>query len=213
MRITAGTKDDLPAIVDILNEAAAHSIASLDTRPISVDDRLDWFSQFGSVGPYRLLVARRGDRVLGYASAQRYRAHEGFRETVEVSIALDPDSRGQGVGTLLYRELFSRLTGEPVHVVLAGIALPNDASVALHKKFGFTEVGVFHEYAMKHGQYISSVWLQRLCQPQAGLPRGTDGAAAADYPTWAGVTAGTDGGAMTGCPGLAAQEWVSADSR
>jgi phosphinothricin acetyltransferase len=54
------------------------------------------------------------------------------------------------------------LVDEPVHVILAGIALPNDASIALHRKFGFTEIGTFREYALKNGTYISSTWMQRL---------------------------------------------------
>jgi phosphinothricin acetyltransferase len=62
---------------------------------------------------------------------------------------------------MLYAALVREVMAEPVHVALAGIALPNDASVALHKKFGFVEVGVFGEYAIKHGEFISSVWLQR----------------------------------------------------
>ena len=164
-RITAGTEDDLSAIVGILNYSAANSIAHFDTRPVSVAERRDWFDRFSATGPYRLVVARRGDQVLGYACSQRYRDHEAFRETVEVSIALDVSSRGQGVGSALYRALFESLALEPsVHVALAGIAMPNDASVALHRKFGFTEVGTFREYAIKNGQYISSVWMQRLCQ-------------------------------------------------
>jgi phosphinothricin acetyltransferase len=164
--ITAGTAEDLPAIVGILNYSAANSIAHFDTRPVSVAERRDWFDRFSATGPYRLLVARRGDQVLGYACSQRYRDHQAFRETVEVSIALDVSSRGQGMGTALYRALFDNLALEPsVHVALAGIALPNDASVALHSKFGFTEVGTFREYAIKNGQYISSVWMQRLCHP------------------------------------------------
>jgi L-amino acid N-acyltransferase YncA len=68
----------------------------------------------------------------------------------------------EGVGSSLYRALFERLAGEPVHVILAGIAMPNDASVALHRKFGFTEIGTFREYAVKNGRYISSLWMQRL---------------------------------------------------
>jgi phosphinothricin acetyltransferase len=48
-----------------------------------------------------------------------------------------------------------------LHLAVAGIALPNDASVALHRKFGFTDVGVFDEYAIKHGSYINSLWMQR----------------------------------------------------
>ncbi|HEY2305324.1 MAG TPA: GNAT family N-acetyltransferase [Streptosporangiaceae bacterium] len=166
VKVTAATEDDLPAIVGILNYSAANSIAHFDTRPVSVASRRGWFGQFSATGPYRLLVARRGDEVLGYACSQRYRDHEAFRETVEVSIALDVRSRGQAMGTALYRALFDSLALEPsVHVALAGIALPNDASVALHRKFGFTDVGTFREYAIKNGQYISSVWMQRLCHP------------------------------------------------
>jgi phosphinothricin acetyltransferase len=178
VKITAGTEDDLAAIVGILNYSAANSIAHFDTRPVSVAERRDWFGQFAATGPYRLVVARGGDQVLGYACSQRYRDHEAFRQTVEASIALDVGSRGQGVGTALYRALFDRLVPEPsVHVALAGIALPNDASVALHRKFGFTEVGTFREYAIKNGQYISSVWMQRLCHP-APPPSAIGGAVA-----------------------------------
>jgi phosphinothricin acetyltransferase len=166
VKITAGTENDLLAIVGILNYTAANSTARFETRPVSVAERRDWFGQFSATGPYRLLVARDGDQVLGYACSQRYRDHEAFRETVEVSIALDADSRGRGVGTALYRALFGSLALEPsVHVALAGIALPNDASVALHRRHGFTEVGTFREYAIKNGRYISSVWMQRAFHP------------------------------------------------
>lgn len=160
--IEPATDNDLPQIVEILNHVAANSIATFATRPTSVAEQRDWFARFSSTGPYRLLVARRGNLVLGYACSQRYRDHEAFRETVEVSIALHVSRRRQGVGTLLYRALFDCLADEPVHVVLAGIAMPNDASVALHRKFGFTDVGTFREYAVKNGQYISSLWMQRL---------------------------------------------------
>jgi phosphinothricin acetyltransferase len=159
--IGPGNEHDLPGIVEILNYTAVNSHATFATRPTSVDERRDWFEQFSSTGPHRLLVARRGTAVRGYACSQRYRDHEAFRETVEVSIALAVDCRGQGVGSLLYRALFEGLADESVHVVLAGIAMPNDASVALHRKFGFTEVGVFREYAVKNGRYISSLWMQR----------------------------------------------------
>ncbi|GAA3846804.1 GNAT family N-acetyltransferase [Sphaerisporangium flaviroseum] len=162
VEIAVATDDDLPQIVEILNHAAANSTATFAARPTSVAERRDWFEQFSSTGPYRLLVARDGSQVLGFAYSQRYRDGDAFQETVEVSIALHVSSRGQGIGTLLYRALFDCLAHEPVHVVLAGIAMPNDASVALHRRFGFTEVGVFREYAVKNGQYISSLWMQRL---------------------------------------------------
>src|SRR6267154_5722600 len=153
--IGPGTKDDLPAIVDILNYAIVNSNATLTTHPTSVAERRDWFERLTPAGPHRLLVARRGSQVLGYATSQPYRDHEGFRETVEVSIALDASSRSQGVGTALYRALFECLADEPVHVALAGIVLRSDASIALHRKLGFSDVGTFHEYGVKNGQYVS----------------------------------------------------------
>jgi len=162
IEIALATGDDHRHIVDILNDAAANSIASFATRPTTVMEQHDWFKQFSPTGPHRLLIARRGNEVLGYTSSQPYRAHGAFKETVEVGIALHPDSRGQGVGTALYRALFDLLAHEPVHVALAGIALPNEASVALHRKFDFTEVGVFRDYAVKNDQYISSLWMQRI---------------------------------------------------
>jgi len=155
-------EDDLPGIVDILNHAIAHSNATLATEPVTVSERREWLERFSATGPHQILVARRGSQVLGYTASQPYRGHEGFRETVEVSIALHVTSRGQGVGTALYRALFAALADEPVHVALAGIILPNDASVALHRKLGFTEVGTFHDYALKNGEYLSSLWMERV---------------------------------------------------
>lgn len=155
--------DDLPQIVDIYNHVAAHSIANFNTRPATVRERLGWFHRHSATGPHRILIARRGTMVLGYAASSAYRPdHDAFRETVEVSISLHHTARRQGIGTLLYTALFDQLSTAPVHVALAGIALPNDASVALHRKFGFNDVGTYREYAVKNGQYISSLWMERL---------------------------------------------------
>jgi len=165
VQIGPGTEGDLPAIVAILNYTIANSDATFTSEPVTVAGRQDWFERFSPAGPHRLLVARRGSQVLGYAVSQPYRDHEGFRETIEVSIALDISSRGQGIGTALYSTLFECLANEPVHAALAGIVLPNDASVALHRKFGFTEVGTFHEYGIKNGRYLGSLWMEHLLHP------------------------------------------------
>ena len=156
-----GVEADLPAIAAILNDAIVNSNATLEPQPRAAAERLGWFRRFAATGPYRILVARQGGQAIGYAASQPYRDHPGFLPTVEVSIALDPSRRRQGVGTALYRALLRELAAEPVHVALAGIVLLNEASVALHRKLGFREDGVFHEYAVKNGQYLSSVWMER----------------------------------------------------
>ena len=154
-------RSDLPQLVAIYNHYIEHSAATFDTEPVSVESRVPWFDSFSAVGPYRLLVACEGERVIGCASASSYRAHPAFSQTVEFGIYLDPQFRGGGVGSALYESLLDQVSSEELHLAVAGIALPNDASVALHRKFGFTDVGVFEEYATKHGAYISSLWMQR----------------------------------------------------
>ncbi len=154
-------RDDLAELVAIYNHYVEHSIATFDTEPATVEGRTAWFETFAEIGPYRLVVACDGGRVLGCASSSPYRPHPAYAQTVEFGVYVAPDVRAGGAGSALYRFLLDQIRSEPLHVAVAGIALPNDASVALHRKFGFTEVGVFEEYATKHGTYISSIWMQR----------------------------------------------------
>jgi phosphinothricin acetyltransferase len=164
--VRPGRADDLPELVRIYNHYVNHSHATFDTHPATVESRLRWFRTLSGTGPYRLFVATGGDRVLGCASSSPYRTHPAFSRTVELGVYVDPESRAAGIGSALYRALLASLCSQPVHIALAGIALPNDASVGLHRKFGFTQVGTFEEYATKNGVYVSSVWMQlRLSSP------------------------------------------------
>ncbi|MCP3803388.1 GNAT family N-acetyltransferase [Allokutzneria sp. A3M-2-11 16] len=152
---------DLAPLVEIYNHYVEHALVPFDTEPASPESRTPWFESFSDTGPHRLLVAYSGQRVLGCAYSSPYRSHPAFAETVELGIYLAPGHRGQGVGSALYSSLLGRLSSAKVHLAVAAIALPNQASVGLHCKFGFTRVGVFDEYATKRGAYISSLWLQR----------------------------------------------------
>jgi phosphinothricin acetyltransferase len=154
-------RGDLAQLAAIYNYYVEHSVATFDTEPGLAENRVAWLETFSDVGPFRLLVATDADRVLGCASSSRYRTHPAFAQTVELGIYIDPGVRAKGVGSLLYGALIDELRSETLHLAVAGIALPNDASVALHRKFGFAEVGIFDEYAIKHGVYISSLWMQR----------------------------------------------------
>ena len=159
--VRAARRSDLGQLVTIYNHYIEHSIATFDTEPVTVEARTPWYDSFSGTGPHRLLVACEGDRVLGCASSSPYRTHPAFARTVEFGVYLDPRVRQGGIGSALYGELLDQLADEDLHLAVAGIALPNDASVALHRKFGFTEVGVFEEYAVKRGVHISSLWMQR----------------------------------------------------
>jgi phosphinothricin acetyltransferase len=153
---------DIPRLTELYNYDVTNTFVTFDPEPVSIENRQEWFSKYSKNGPHQVLVAEQGSIVLGCASSSRYREHIAFRETIEVGIYVANETRGQGIGTLLYSRLFEILKSERVHLAVAGIALPNPASIALHKKFGFTEVGIFKEYAIKKDQYISSIWLQKL---------------------------------------------------
>jgi phosphinothricin acetyltransferase len=158
--IRPGQIADLPQLVEIFNFYIANGHATFGTELHTEDTRRPWFDSYGH-GRYRLFVAASGDDVVGYATSSRYRPGAAFDFTVETSVYLHPDKRRAGLGSSLYSALFEALKSEPAHLALAGIACPNPASVALHQKFGFEEVGTFKEYARKNGMWISSTWFQK----------------------------------------------------
>ena len=153
---------DLPMIIDIRNYYILNTKALFESEPSSFQERLTWFNRYQNKGAYQIWVAEEVDRILGYAFSSPYRSGDSFNYTIETSIYLDPSATGKGIGSLLYDRLFEDLKNEDIHTALAGIALPNDASVALHKKFGFQEIGIFKEYAQKNGKFINSIWLQKM---------------------------------------------------
>ena len=161
MHLRPAGPGDCQDLLDLRNHYIASSFAVFDEEPLGAEEIARWMSTFSVVGPHRLFVALDGEHLMGFASSQRYRDHRAFRKTVETSIYTAPGYGSKGVGTALYARLFAALSEEDLHRAVVGIALPNEASVRLHLKFGFTEVGVFNEYAVKAGQYVSSVWLQR----------------------------------------------------
>lgn len=166
MEIRYAKSEDLPALVEIYNYYVLNSHATFAERPFTLDERGEWLQKYKESGPHRCLVAEDVGEILGCAFSSVYRDHPAFRETIETSIYLSPKATGKGLGTKLYLELFDRLKDEPLHLAVVGIALPNDASVQLHRKLGFEEVGVFKEYAKVRDNYYSSVWMQKALGPR-----------------------------------------------
>ena len=153
--------EDLPQLLAIRNSYVANTIVVFDETPFTSHDIELWFASYRSFGPHQLLVAEDSGKLLGFCSSQPYRTHPAFSHTIETGISCALDCRGKGIGSALYKSLFETIAGEQLHRAVAGIALPNDASIALHRKFGFREVGIFNEYARKNDKYISSQWLER----------------------------------------------------
>jgi phosphinothricin acetyltransferase len=161
VEIRVGKLSDIVAITDIFNFYIEHTNARFEVHAFTQENRLNWFSQFSCNSKHQLFVAIKDGELLGFACSQPYRDISAFEDTVEVTVYLAPTAKGKGIGSKLYTQLFSSIRCCGVHRALSAVALPNDASLRLHTRFGFREVGVFNEYAKKHGQYISSVWLEK----------------------------------------------------
>ncbi len=111
---------------------------------------------------YPWLVAADSGAVIGYAYATQHRERAAYASSLDVSVYVDGAVRGRGVGSSLYATLFRLLEqAGTFHRAFAGIALPNDASVALHTKHGFEPVGTYREVGRKFGRWIDVAWWQR----------------------------------------------------
>jgi phosphinothricin acetyltransferase len=153
---------DVPAMAAIYNHYVETSPATFDIDPVSIENRHAWFRGFGESGPFRLVVAERAGRVTGYAGSGKFREKAAYATSVEMTVYVHPDALGLGIGARMYERLFEILASEPIHRAYAGITLPNPASLALHHRFGFRDIGVYDEVGHKFGQYWSVQWLEKV---------------------------------------------------
>ena len=109
-------------------------------------------------------MADHQDRVVGWAGSSWFRPKPAYGHTRETTVYVAPGQQGLGVGRQLYDALLALLADLEacgMHVVLAAVALPNAASLALHRAIGFDEVGTMREVGHKHHRWIDVTWLQR----------------------------------------------------
>ena len=100
------------------------------------------------------LVLEVDGALAGYAYATKWRVRPAYRYSVESSVYLDPAYAGRGLGRMLYATLLDRLRERDLHIVIGGIALPNDASAGLHEALGFRKVAHFSEVGKKFGRWL-----------------------------------------------------------
>lgn len=160
MLVRAAGAEDIDAITASYGDAVRTSIATFDT---SDPQPSYWLGKIASTEPGdHFLVALDGsERVVGFAYSSAYRGRPAYDRTRETTVYLATDARGQGVGRRLYDELLRLMASDGVHVAVAVVALPNPASVALHRSTGFVEVGTMHEVGFKFGRWVDTMWLER----------------------------------------------------
>lgn len=153
---------DLGAVSDIYTYESEHSYSTFETnrRPIA-----QWQTKLTSGDPFVVAVSE--TQVLGFAYASPFRDRPAYHRTRETSVYLDRSARSEGIGTLLYAELLTRLRATGFHTALALIALPNDSSVRLHLRSGFALVGTLREVGDKQGRLIDVATYQLILHERA----------------------------------------------
>ena len=160
--IRPATSDDLPALTEIYNYYVVHTAITFDLAPFTPDERRAWFEAHRGTGRHRLLVAVGADRtLLGYATTSQWRPKAAYDTTVEASIYCRADAVGGGCGSALYAALFDAVRDEDIHRVVAGVSLPNPASIRLHERFGFQPVGTFRAVGRKFDAFWDVAWFER----------------------------------------------------
>jgi L-amino acid N-acyltransferase YncA len=161
MSTRPATAADLPAIAEIYAHYVLGSVASFELEPPAGDE---WQRRFAGIAEAELpfLVVERDGRIAGYAYCRPWNPRPAYLGTVEDSIYLAPWATGQGAGSELLTALVAACQAAGVRQMIAVIADSGDpASIALHKKLGFTDAGRLRHVGRKHGRDIDTVLLQR----------------------------------------------------
>lgn len=152
--------NDAPAIQSIYAPIVAATAISFEEVPPSIEETAARIENTLQSFPY--LVAETGGQVIGFAYASQHRARAAYRWSAEVTAYVAEHARGHGVGRALYGALLPKLSEAGFHAAFAGVALPNPASIALHKSMGFEFVGTFREIGYKFGRWHDVAWWQLL---------------------------------------------------
>ena len=150
---------DLKDITNLYNHFISNTVITFEKEHITAADMQQ---RIGNVlSSYPFLVATVNSQFAGYAYATRWKKRAAYDATVESTIYLHPKFVKIGVGFKLYSELLKQLSDTDMHVAIGGIAQPNEASVALHLKCGFTYMGNFVEVGYKHGRWVDVTYYQK----------------------------------------------------
>lgn len=159
IRIRPATPGDAAHLLAIYAPCVRETTISFETEPPTVDEFAARISK--ALARWQWLVAEHGGRGIGYVYGSLHRERAAYQWSTEVSAYLHPDYRGRGIAQALYLRLFDDLAARGYCNALAGIAMPNDASVALHRSVGFQPIGVFSKVGRKFGRWHDVAWFER----------------------------------------------------
>lgn len=159
--IRAASEADLPAMLGIYNDIILHTTAVWHSDPHTLQMRQEWYAIKKEQG-FPVFVAEEDGTLAGFSTIGPFRPWTGYRFTVENSVYVAAGSRGKGIAKLLMPPLITAAKEMKLHAIVAGIEATNEASIALHHKFGFIEVAHFKEVGYKFDRWMDLKFLELI---------------------------------------------------
>ncbi len=152
--------EDIEDITRIYNEAILTTVATFDTTPKTIREQNDWFQEHGT--RYPIIVALEDERIIGWASLSQWSDRCAYSETVEISLYVESEFQGKGIGKALMKAIMEEVEKAGFHTAIARIADRNEVSVHLHELAGFEYIGVMREVGRKFDRIIDVVLMQKI---------------------------------------------------
>lgn len=144
--------NDAKRIAEIYNYYIKSTVITFEEDVVTENEMIERIKTTSSNLPW--IVYEENNEILGYAYAREWKSRCAYKYSVESTVYLHQNKHGKGLGTKLYQELLKRIRNNNVHAIIGGIALPNNASIALHEKLGFEKVAHFKEVGYKFEKWI-----------------------------------------------------------
>ncbi|PFE57614.1 N-acetyltransferase [Bacillus cereus] len=157
--IREAMKKDVTFILDIYNDAILNSTAVYAYKPVTPENRIDWYEQKKADG-YPILVYELDNKVVGFATFGPFRAWPAYKYSVEHSVYVDREYRKNGIGSFLMEELITIAKEREYMTLIAGIDAENEKSIAMHKNFGFVYSGTIKKAGYKFNGWLDLAFYQ-----------------------------------------------------
>ncbi len=161
LTVRSARPEDALQVSEIYNHYIQTSTITFEEEPVSAAEMAARILEIQSLS-YPWLVATAANDVLGYAYAGKWKVRAAYKHSSEITVYVRPGQERSGVGSALYQQLLPALKAGGVRAAIGGVALPNDASVRLHEKFGFEKCAHFKEVVFKFNRWIDVAYWQRI---------------------------------------------------
>ena len=159
IRVRTATEADGVVLLSIYRPFVEASAVSFETVAPTVEEFSARIRK--ALAGWQWLIAEIDGQCVGYAYGSSHRERAAYRWSVEVSAYVQPNHHRQGIGRSLYSNLLADLSDKGYCNAYAGVTLPNEASVALHRGAGFDFIGTFVSVGRKFGKWHDVAWFQR----------------------------------------------------